>query len=557
MATVVEGGHYAIHQACRHNNLFVLELLMSRGVSVEHLDQSGNSPLHFAARYGHHDLCKFLVDRGAFAGRKNASGQTPYDVAHSHVVRQYLLPLQFQSERAEQPAAAAHGYNSYTSIGDVGAGSTGGYPPIGVPRVGSNDPQNPPAPFVGRSPAVAVVPEAELPTVPHRPHSPKAQQQQHQPAVPIGLVSTSSPPPAVTAAGTAAAGGAAAAGAAAAAVAVAPLPAAALLAQSPAGGPIAVNVGGPPTGPPVATAPLRQGIPAGGPLVGAPAVYAAPPSLPRATGGIPSSSYAEPAAPLAPGPPAFDANRRPQTNSRMIMPGEGPLLAFSHFHTFITCSVVANSVAWHRRLPLVCIGPGAAEEIRPRKAHHQHRPAAHRDAGWPRPQQRPRGCWRCRAGDWRAAPVQHVLRRRAAGGFQPLRAVQPVRTQPRGLRCASGVRAAAARRHHRRRRRPPCDCGCVWTPAWARRANIQRGEQQWRGGGSSWGRTARTCCRFTSAHASRHPAAAATATAAAAAARLPLGTAAADKRVRPGDRHRRDNAEQFFIKRVVSQSKAY
>ena len=116
LATVCEGGHMAIHHACRFNNVFVLELLMSRGVSVEQLDQSGNSPLHFAARYGHYDLCKMLVDRGAFAGRKNASGQTPYDVSQSHMVRQYLLPLQFQSERAEQPAAAAHGYNSYTTI---------------------------------------------------------------------------------------------------------------------------------------------------------------------------------------------------------------------------------------------------------------------------------------------------------------------------------------------------------------------------------------------------------------------------------------------------------
>ena len=170
LASISEGGHSAIHQACRYNNLFVLELLMSRGISVEFLDQHGNSPLHFAAKYGHHDLCKWLVEKGAFAGRKNVSGQTPYDVAQNHVVRQYLLPLQFQSERSEQPTAAAHGYNSYTIISESnqtqypGNMSTNNYPIPGQASSGygnnvrtdhqqqqQQQQQQPPPPFPGNT----------------------------------------------------------------------------------------------------------------------------------------------------------------------------------------------------------------------------------------------------------------------------------------------------------------------------------------------------------------------------------------------------------------------
>lgn len=69
------------------------------GVAVDFIDQQGNTPLHYAAKYGHLDLCRNLIGRGAFAGKKNDQGQTAYDTAGNHTVRQYLLPLHFQSER--------------------------------------------------------------------------------------------------------------------------------------------------------------------------------------------------------------------------------------------------------------------------------------------------------------------------------------------------------------------------------------------------------------------------------------------------------------------------
>ena len=83
---------------------FLCHLILRRasqqlGVAVDLIDQQGNTPLHYAAKYGHLDLCRTLIERGAFAGKKNDQGQTAYDTAGSHTVRQYLLPLHFQSER--------------------------------------------------------------------------------------------------------------------------------------------------------------------------------------------------------------------------------------------------------------------------------------------------------------------------------------------------------------------------------------------------------------------------------------------------------------------------
>ena len=62
-------------------------------------DSSGNTPLHYAAKYGNYEMAKFLISRGCPASTKNTQHQTPYDVSDNHVIRQYLLPLQFQSER--------------------------------------------------------------------------------------------------------------------------------------------------------------------------------------------------------------------------------------------------------------------------------------------------------------------------------------------------------------------------------------------------------------------------------------------------------------------------
>lgn len=62
-------------------------------------DKSGDYPLHYAAKYGHLECCKYLVEKGAPVHLRNKAGQSAYDVADSHLVRQYLLPLLLVAER--------------------------------------------------------------------------------------------------------------------------------------------------------------------------------------------------------------------------------------------------------------------------------------------------------------------------------------------------------------------------------------------------------------------------------------------------------------------------
>jgi len=93
------GEYSAIHVACRYNNRYALDLLISRGTNLQLIDQNGNTPLHYASKYGHLELCKYLVESGCQVGVKNKQQQSAYDIAESHLVRQYLLPLVLQAER--------------------------------------------------------------------------------------------------------------------------------------------------------------------------------------------------------------------------------------------------------------------------------------------------------------------------------------------------------------------------------------------------------------------------------------------------------------------------
>lgn len=125
LGDVNDSGYADIHVACRYNNRYALELLLNRGLnehqfdSRQHIsfpvylcfdphcsgvskdlqDKNGNTCVHYASKYGHVDTCRLLIDKGCSPIVKNSSGQTPYDVAENHLIRQYLLPLQFQAER--------------------------------------------------------------------------------------------------------------------------------------------------------------------------------------------------------------------------------------------------------------------------------------------------------------------------------------------------------------------------------------------------------------------------------------------------------------------------
>jgi ankyrin repeat protein len=97
-----DGGYGPVHIACKYNNRFVLDLLLSRGVHIEMLDANGNSTLHYAAKAGVIDICKLLIEKGCSAARRNNQQQTPYDASQNHIVRQYLLPIQLKAE-AQDP----------------------------------------------------------------------------------------------------------------------------------------------------------------------------------------------------------------------------------------------------------------------------------------------------------------------------------------------------------------------------------------------------------------------------------------------------------------------
>ena len=98
-------GISVLHVCCRYNNREMLDVLFQRGLQLDMADRDGNTPLHWAAKYGHVDLVKTLIAQGAAVTAQNKSGQTPYDVSTNHVIRQFLLPLQFQVQGQPQTNA--------------------------------------------------------------------------------------------------------------------------------------------------------------------------------------------------------------------------------------------------------------------------------------------------------------------------------------------------------------------------------------------------------------------------------------------------------------------
>ena len=122
VTTISESGFGALHVACKYNNRQMVNEIMQRGVSIDFLDRQGNTPLHYACKYGHMDLCKYLIDAGASILAKNVNNQRPYDIAESHVIRQYLLPLQFKAEAAADGGSgsgAGANYDPYMYVTGV------------------------------------------------------------------------------------------------------------------------------------------------------------------------------------------------------------------------------------------------------------------------------------------------------------------------------------------------------------------------------------------------------------------------------------------------------
>lgn len=76
-------------------------------VVYAHVIISDVSLVHYCSKYGHLDLCRWLIGLGCSPASKNQNGESPYDVAENHLIRQYLLPLQFQAERDRDGAQGA------------------------------------------------------------------------------------------------------------------------------------------------------------------------------------------------------------------------------------------------------------------------------------------------------------------------------------------------------------------------------------------------------------------------------------------------------------------
>ena len=95
-----------IHTAAYSNNKEVIDILLGLGVKIDVAGRAQNTALHCAASKGHLDLVKYLVEKEANPAAKNGNGKTPHDVSENHLIRQFLMPLQFRNESKTDKAAA-------------------------------------------------------------------------------------------------------------------------------------------------------------------------------------------------------------------------------------------------------------------------------------------------------------------------------------------------------------------------------------------------------------------------------------------------------------------
>merc|ERR1711871_293047 len=100
----------------------MLDEIVTRGVSIEFTDKTGNTPLHWACKHGHEDLVKYLVtQKNSNILKMNYARKKPYDVSENHKIRQWLLPLQFKAEAGavDNTVPTDNGMNSNSGFGDT------------------------------------------------------------------------------------------------------------------------------------------------------------------------------------------------------------------------------------------------------------------------------------------------------------------------------------------------------------------------------------------------------------------------------------------------------
>jgi Ca2+/Na+ antiporter len=83
-AVVTPGGRTLLAVAVEETNLPAIELLISRGASLDLRDEYGQTPLALATEIGFQEAVETLLAAGADPNTHDTSGMTPLDVADEH-----------------------------------------------------------------------------------------------------------------------------------------------------------------------------------------------------------------------------------------------------------------------------------------------------------------------------------------------------------------------------------------------------------------------------------------------------------------------------------------
>jgi ankyrin repeat protein len=104
---VNKGGMTALHMACMHGHLEVVQILLDRGANVHVRDNNGSFPLHVAAAFNHADVCRLLLEYGADPDRKDWRNMTALEVAQQNKAERAVAML--GDSKAVEACRSLHG----------------------------------------------------------------------------------------------------------------------------------------------------------------------------------------------------------------------------------------------------------------------------------------------------------------------------------------------------------------------------------------------------------------------------------------------------------------
>ena len=117
---ISESGFGALHVACKYNNRQMVNEIMQEGYLLISLIAKGTLPCIMLASMDTW-LCKYLIDAGLLFWRKMLT-TSDLMILLKHVIRQYLLPLQFKAEAAADGSSgsgAGANYDPYMYVTGV------------------------------------------------------------------------------------------------------------------------------------------------------------------------------------------------------------------------------------------------------------------------------------------------------------------------------------------------------------------------------------------------------------------------------------------------------